>query len=59
VGAVIALLEIVPTPSIDGLDKVYHQLKEILGITTVHQEESSLQCQVEISISSLGHSKGV
>jgi hypothetical protein len=28
-----ALLDTLPAPSADGVDKVYHQLKDILSIT--------------------------
>jgi hypothetical protein len=44
VAATAALLDTLPTPSTSGADKVYHQLKNILTITTVLQVESSLQC---------------
>jgi hypothetical protein len=27
------LLDTLPTPSINGVNKVYHQLKDILGVT--------------------------
>jgi hypothetical protein len=36
------LLDILPVPSTDGIDKVYHQLKDILGVATAQQAESSL-----------------
>jgi hypothetical protein len=42
-------------PSTDGTDKVYRQLKDILGIATMQQVESSLQRQAEVLVSSLGH----
>jgi hypothetical protein len=54
---VAALLDTLPTPSTDGVDKVYHQLKDILSIATAQQVESSLQHGIEVSISSIGHSK--
>jgi hypothetical protein len=41
--AVAALLDTWPTPSADGVDKVYHQLKDILGVTITQQAESLLQ----------------
>jgi hypothetical protein len=37
------LLDNLPTPSTDGVDRVYRQLKDILGITAAQQMESSLQ----------------
>jgi GMP synthase-like glutamine amidotransferase len=51
------LLDNLPAPSTDGVDRVYHQLKDILGITAAQQVESSLQHQAEVSIMSSGHSK--
>jgi hypothetical protein len=33
VAAAAALLDTLPAPSTDGVDKVYHQLKHILGVT--------------------------
>jgi hypothetical protein len=38
----VTLLDTLPTHSVDGVDKVYHQLKDILGIATTQQVESSL-----------------
>jgi hypothetical protein len=58
VAATIALLDTLPAPYVDEVDKVYRQLKEIIGITTAQQVERSLQHQAEISISSPGRSKG-
>jgi hypothetical protein len=52
-----ALLDTLPTPSTDWVDKVYQQLKNILNITTAQQAESSLQRQVEVSLSTLGRSR--
>jgi hypothetical protein len=52
-----ALLDTLPTPSNDGVGKVYHQLKGILGIADEQQAESSLQQRAEVSILSPGHSK--
>jgi hypothetical protein len=40
--AMVTLLDTLPTHSVDGVDKVYHQLKDILGIATTQQVESSL-----------------
>jgi hypothetical protein len=57
VAIVVALMDMLPTPSIDGVGKVYQQLKNILGTTTALQAESSLQHQVDASISTLNHSK--
>jgi hypothetical protein len=41
--ATTALLDTLPTPSTNGVDKVYRQLKDILNIVTAQQAESSLQ----------------
>jgi hypothetical protein len=40
-----------------GLEMVYQQLKDILGITSTQQVESSLQRRAEVSISTSGRSK--
>jgi hypothetical protein len=53
-----ALLDTLPAPSADGVARVYCQLKDILGITPTQQAESPLQRQGDISILSLGCSKG-
>jgi hypothetical protein len=37
-----ALLDTLPVPSTDRVDKVYRQLKDILSIAVVQQVESSL-----------------
>jgi hypothetical protein len=55
--AATALLDTLSMPSTDGVDKVYHQLKNILGIATKQQAESTLQRWAEVSVLSLGHSK--
>jgi hypothetical protein len=55
--AVATLLDTWPTPSTDGVDKVYCQLKDILGVTVAQQVESLLQRRAEVSLSSLGRSK--
>jgi hypothetical protein len=55
--AATALLDTLSVPSTDGVDKVYHQLKNILGIATKQQAESTLQRWAEVSVLSLGHSK--
>jgi hypothetical protein len=44
VAASAALLDTLPVPSTNRVDRVYHQLKDILGITTAPQVESSLHC---------------
>jgi hypothetical protein len=54
---VVALLDNLPAPSTDGVDSVYHQLKDILVIAAEQQTKSSLQWWAEVSISSLGRSK--
>jgi hypothetical protein len=40
--ATATLLDTLPMPSTDGIDMVYHQLKDILGVATEQQAESSL-----------------
>jgi hypothetical protein len=40
--AVATLLYTLPAPSAEGLDRVYHQLKDILRIAAAQQAESSL-----------------
>jgi hypothetical protein len=55
--ATTALLDTLPTPSSDGADKVYLQLKGTLSVTAMQKAESSLQRRAKISISSPGHSK--
>jgi hypothetical protein len=52
-----ALLDTLPVPSADEVDKVYHHLKDILGYATTQQEKSSLQQWAELSTSSPGLSK--
>jgi hypothetical protein len=54
---VVALLDTLPTPSTDGVDKAYQQLKDILDAAAAQQVEISLQRQAEVSISTLGLSK--
>jgi hypothetical protein len=54
---VAALLGTLPTSSTSGVDWVYHQLKDILGITATQQAESPLQHRTEVSILSPGCSK--
>jgi hypothetical protein len=51
--AAVMLLDTLPTPSTDGVDKVYQQLKDIIGTTDGQQAESSLQRRAEVSISTL------
>jgi hypothetical protein len=51
------LLYTLPVPSTDGVVKVYHQLKDILGVAAEQQAESSLQRWAEVSVSSSGDSK--
>jgi hypothetical protein len=50
VAVVAAFLDTLPTPSTDGVGKIYQQLKNILGTAAVQQAESSLQHRVEASI---------
>jgi hypothetical protein len=47
---VAALLDTLPAPSKDGMEKVYHKLKDILNIAAAQQEESSLQCWADVSL---------
>jgi hypothetical protein len=47
------LLDTLPAPTTDGVDKVYHQLKDIIDITTMQQAESSIRHRIEVLISSL------
>jgi hypothetical protein len=51
------LLDTLPAPSTDEVDRVYHQLKHIFSITAAQQAESSLQRWAEVSISNPGRSK--
>jgi hypothetical protein len=53
---VTALLDTLPLLSVNGVDKVYHQLKYILDVTAAQQAQSSLQRQAEVSILSPGRS---
>jgi hypothetical protein len=55
--AVVALLDTLPAPSTDGVEKVYHQLRDILVVATEQQAEISLQRHAEVSVLSLGRSK--
>jgi hypothetical protein len=48
----VALLDTLPAPSINGVDRVYCQLRDILGIAVEQQTESSLQKRAEASVSS-------
>jgi hypothetical protein len=52
-----ALLETLPAPSVDRVDKVYYQLKGIIGVIAAQQVESSLQRRADVSISSPDCSK--
>jgi hypothetical protein len=36
------LLDTLPAPSTDAVDRVYHQLRDILGVAAEQQAESSL-----------------
>jgi hypothetical protein len=49
-GMAAMLLDTLPAPSTDGANKVYRQLKNILGVATKQQAKSSLQQQAEASI---------
>jgi hypothetical protein len=40
--AAATLLDTLPAPSTDGVDRLYHQLGEILTIATASQAECSL-----------------
>jgi hypothetical protein len=56
--AVATLLDMLPTPSTDGVSEVYRWLKNILGYTVVQQAESSLQHWVDASVLTPIHPKG-
>jgi hypothetical protein len=49
VATMATLLDTLPAPSVDGVDKVYHQMKDILSIAAAQQAESSLQDWAEVS----------
>jgi hypothetical protein len=57
VATVAMLLITLPALSIDGVDKVYQQPKDILSTATMQQVESSLQSRAEVSILTPDHSK--
>jgi hypothetical protein len=42
VAVAVALLDTLPVPSTDGVDKVYHHLRDILSVAVEQQAESSL-----------------
>jgi hypothetical protein len=50
VATVAAFLYTLAAQSANGVDKVYRQLKDILGTVTAQQAESSLQRMVEVLI---------
>jgi hypothetical protein len=52
-----ALFNMLPANSVDGVDKLYRQLGEILTSATALQEESSLQRRAGVSIPSMGRSR--
>jgi hypothetical protein len=52
-----ALLDTLPAPSTDWVDRVYLQLKDIHGVAAKQQAEISLQWQTEVFVSSPGRSK--
>jgi hypothetical protein len=54
---VVALLYTLPAPSTNGVDRVYHQLGDILGVAAEQQAKNSLQRWVNISVLSPGHSR--
>jgi hypothetical protein len=53
----VALLDTLSAPSTNGVDKVYYQLRAILGIATKQKVESSLQDRAKVSVSSPGSPK--
>jgi hypothetical protein len=55
--SVMALLDTLPAPSIDGVGKVYQQLKDILGVAAKQQIESSLRWWANVSVSTPGRAK--
>jgi hypothetical protein len=44
------LLDTLVAPSVDGVDRVYRQLREILTITAVRQVETFIQRRAGVSI---------
>jgi hypothetical protein len=52
-----ALLDTLPAPSTDWVDRVYLQLKDIHGVAAKQQAEISLQWQTEVFVLSPGRSK--
>jgi hypothetical protein len=52
-----ALFDTLPAPSIDGVGKVYQQLKDILGVAAKQQIESSLRWWANVSVSTPGRAK--
>jgi hypothetical protein len=57
VAVAVALLDTLPEPSTDRVDRLYCQLKGILGVAAEQQAENSLQRWAEVSVSSPGGSK--
>jgi hypothetical protein len=57
VAAMAVLLDTLPAPSADVVDKVYQQLKDILSTAVAQQAESSLQRRAETSLLTPDHSK--
>jgi hypothetical protein len=46
----VTTMDTIPTPSADGVDRVYHQLGKILALAAAPQAESSLQCRARVFI---------
>jgi hypothetical protein len=57
VAVAMTLLDTLPAPSTNGVNKVYHQLRDILGVAIEQQVESSLQWRAEVFVLSPGRSK--
>jgi hypothetical protein len=51
VAADAVLLDTLPAPSTGKVDKVYHQLRDILAVATEQQAKRSLQRWTEVSVS--------
>jgi hypothetical protein len=52
VPTVVAILGTLPSPSTNVADRVYHQLKYILGVAAEQQAKSSLQRWAKVFVSS-------
>jgi hypothetical protein len=57
VAVAVAFFDTLPVPSTDRVDKVYCQLRDILGVAAEQQVVSSLQQRAEASVSNPGRYK--